>query len=100
MLRERPRLITDGFFKRSRNTNYLGELFIYSSYAIFSAHWLSFVVLAFWVTNFFFRMKKKDKSLSRYPEFEAYKRATGLIFPRLWSAKEPVAERNEIAPVR
>lgn len=87
MLRERPRLITDGFFKRSRNTNYLGELFIYSSYAILSAHWLSFVVLAFWVTNFFVRMLRKDKSLARYPEFEAYRQTSGLLFPRLGRAR-------------
>ncbi|HEV7242675.1 MAG TPA: DUF1295 domain-containing protein [Thermoanaerobaculia bacterium] len=100
MLRERVRLITDGFFKRSRNPNYLGELFIYTSYAILSWHWLSFVVLAFWVTNFFLRMRRKDKSLARYPEFEAYRRSSGLLLPKLWSPKTSDAERNGFAHVR
>ena len=44
-------------------------------------HWLPFVVLAFWVTNFFFRMKKKDRSLARFEEFEAYRTRASLLFP-------------------
>ena len=80
-LQLRPGLITNGFFARTRNPNYLGELFIYFSYALMARHWLPFVVLAFWVTNFFFRMKKKDRSLSRFEEFEAYRTRASLLFP-------------------
>lgn len=80
-LQLRPGLITNGFFRRSRNPNYLGELFIYFSYALLSGHWLPFVVLACWVTNFFVRMRRKDKSLSRFEEFEGYRKRTGLLFP-------------------
>lgn len=82
-LRLREGLITDGFFKLTRNPNYLGELLIYLSYAVLSGHWLPFVVLAGWVTNFFFRMRRKDRSLSRFPEFAQYRRDAGLLFPRL-----------------
>ena len=84
-LRERPGLITDGLYGRTRNPNYLGELLIYLSYAALSAHWLPFVVLGGWVTSFFFRMSRKDKSLSRYDEFAAYRRRSGLLFPLPWN---------------
>ena len=81
-LQQRPGLITGGFFARTRNPNYLGELLIYLSYAMLSRHWLPFVVLGGWLTSFFVRMRRKDRSLSRHPEFEAYRRRTGLLFPR------------------
>lgn len=88
MLRERQALVTDGFFRRTRNPNYLGELFIYLSYAILSSHWLPFVVLGAWVTNFFVRMRRKDKSLSRYPEFARYRDSSGLLFPAVYRSTE------------
>ena len=92
-LRERRGLITDGFFRRVRNPNYLGELLIYFSYAALSGHWLPFVVLAGWLTSFFVRMRRKDRSLSRYPAFEVYRRHTGLLFPLPWrSATGPAEE--------
>jgi protein-S-isoprenylcysteine O-methyltransferase Ste14 len=82
-LQLRPGLITNGFFKHTRNPNYLGELLIYLSYALLSVHWLPFVILAAWVTSFFVRMRRKDRSLSRYPEFAGYRARTGLLLPRL-----------------
>lgn len=84
-LRDRRMLITDGLFRRTRNPNYLGELFIYLSYAILSKHWLPFVVLGAWVTSFFVRMRRKDKSLARYPEFARYRQTSGLLLPVLFS---------------
>ena len=80
-LQARPGLITTGFFARTRNPNYLGELLIYLSYALLAAHWLPFVVLGGWLTSFFVRMRRKDRSLSRHPEFAAYRARTGLLFP-------------------
>jgi protein-S-isoprenylcysteine O-methyltransferase Ste14 len=78
-------LIEDGLFSRTRNPNYLGEILIYASYALLSLHWLPFLVEAGWVFGFFFpNMLKKDKSMSRYSEFEAYRDRTGLLFPRLF----------------
>jgi protein-S-isoprenylcysteine O-methyltransferase Ste14 len=78
-------LIQDGLFGRTRNPNYLGEILIYTAYAIMSMHWLPFLVLAAWVFGFFVRnMLSKDKSLSRYPEFDGYRKKTGLVFPRLF----------------
>jgi len=77
-------LIKDGFFKNIRNTNYLGEILIYLSFAILSMSFIPFVILAvFFFIVFLPRMIKKDKSLTKYNSFEDYKKKTGLIFPKL-----------------
>jgi protein-S-isoprenylcysteine O-methyltransferase Ste14 len=76
-------LIEEGLFARTRNPNYLGEILIYTAYALMSLHWLPFVILAGWIFGFFVRnMLAKDRSMSRYPEFAAYRRRTGLLIPR------------------
>lgn len=87
VLRARRGLIGDGFFARTRNPNYLGEMMIYASFAIVAGHWLPWVVLA-WVWLFLFvpNMLRKDHSLSRYPEWAAYKARTGLLLPRIGAA--------------
>jgi protein-S-isoprenylcysteine O-methyltransferase Ste14 len=83
-LKYKPGLITEGFFARCRNTNYLGEILIYFSFALLAQHWLPFVILgSFAATLFVPNMLKKDKSLSRYPEFEEYKANSGLLIPKL-----------------
>lgn len=75
-------LISDGLFKKSRNINYFGELLIYLSFALLSMHWIPILVLVIfiifiWIPN----MIKKDKSLSRFQEFEDYKNKSGIFFP-------------------
>jgi len=87
VLRARRGLIGDGFFARTRNPNYLGEMMIYASFAIVAGHWLPWVVLA-WVWLFLFvpNMLRKDHSLSRYPQWAAYKARTGLLLPRIGAA--------------
>ncbi|MGB7442139.1 MAG: DUF1295 domain-containing protein [Coleofasciculaceae cyanobacterium] len=78
-------LITEGFFARCRNTNYLGEILIYGSFAMLAQHWLPFLILAGFVAGLFLpNMRKKDQSLSRYPEFEDYKAHSGLLLPKLF----------------
>lgn len=76
------RLVTEGFFRRTRNPNYFGELLIYLAFTSLALHpvplaALGFVVSSVWVPN----MRKKDKSLSRYPDFGAYKARTRLLVP-------------------
>lgn len=86
-LKYRPGLITEGFFARCRNTNYLGEILIYSAFAMLTQHWLPFVILAGFIAGIFIpNMLKKDKSLSRYPEFADYKANSGLLLPQLFLA--------------
>jgi protein-S-isoprenylcysteine O-methyltransferase Ste14 len=75
-------LITTGMMARTRNLNYFGELLIYLALALLAMHWLPLLVLlAFvifmWVPN----MRRKDRSLARYPEFAAYRRRTKWFIP-------------------
>ena len=83
-LRVKKDLIKDGFFKNIRNTNYLGEILIYLSFAILSMSYIPFLILAlFFFIVFLPRMIKKDKSLTKYSSFKEYKQVTGLIFPKI-----------------
>lgn len=85
----KPGLITDGFFSRSRNINYLGELMIYCGFALLTISWLGFLGIAvFFLGAFIPNMLKKDKSLSRYPEFAEYKSKSGLLFPTLFKNRK------------
>jgi len=81
----RKGLIVDGLFSRTRNPNYLGEVLIYAGFAIVSWHWQGAVVLAAWFLYYLRNMRQKDKSLSRYPKFAAYKQRTGILLPALHS---------------
>lgn len=83
ILRMQRGLIRDGFFARTRNPNYLGEILIYSSFAALSMHWLPFVVLAIFFLGIFLpNMRKKDRSMSRYADWNDYVGRTGLLLPR------------------
>tara|TARA_Y100001933_G_scaffold164895_1_gene163165 strand:- start:4808 stop:5503 length:696 start_codon:yes stop_codon:yes gene_type:complete len=83
MLQNEKKLIDNGFFKRSRNTNYFGETLIYLSFAILSMSWIPVIILGiFFFIVFLPRMLKKDKSLSKYPLFKEYKKSSGLIIPK------------------
>ena len=82
-LRIKKDLIEDGFFKNIRNTNYLGEILIYLSFAILSMSFIPFVILAlFFFIVFLPRMLKKDKSLTKYSSFKEYKQNSGLLLPK------------------
>jgi steroid 5-alpha reductase family enzyme len=79
------RLITDGLFARLRNTNYFGELLIYLGFGLLAMHWLPLVILLAWnVIVWLPNMRKKDRSLARYPEFATYKERTKLYIPYLF----------------
>ena len=83
-LRIQKELIRDGFFKNIRNTNYLGEILIYLSFAILSMSYIPFAILAlFFFVVFLPRMIKKDKSLTKYSSFKEYKQLSGLLFPKI-----------------
>lgn len=83
-LRLQKGIINNGLFARTRNPNYLGEILIYSAYAMLSWHWLPFVILACWVLYFFRNMRNKDKSMSRYTNFAQYAEHTGMLLPRFF----------------
>jgi steroid 5-alpha reductase family enzyme len=82
-LQLRPgQLIQTGLWARCRNPNYFGELLIYLGFGLLAMHWLPLLVillfiLIVWLPN----MRRKDRSLSRYPDFAAYKARTKLLLP-------------------
>ncbi len=83
-LKYKQGLITEGFFKRTRNINYLGELMIYVGFALLSASWVGFIgITLFFVGAFIPNMIKKDKSLARYSDFNNYKQTSGLLLPKI-----------------
>jgi protein-S-isoprenylcysteine O-methyltransferase Ste14 len=83
VLQLRKGLIEDGLFARTRNPNYLGEVLIYGSFALASWHWQPALVLAGWFLYFVRNMRRKDRAMSRHPEFAAYKDRTGMLLPSL-----------------
>ena len=97
-LKYKKGLITEGFFSRSRNPNYLGEILIYLSFAMLAQHWLPFGILGFFAVLVFVpNMLKKDQSLSRYPDFVAYKERSGLLLPKLFISKSAESKKSEAA---
>lgn len=78
-------LITDGLMSYSRNINYFGELLIYGSFALLAMSWIPYAVIAayliiVWGPN----IRRKEKSLSRYLEYEDYKRKVKLFIPYIF----------------
>lgn len=85
VLKQRRGLITDGFFARTRNPNYLGEMLLYASFALLAGHLVPWLVLAWvWGGLFLPNMLRKDASMSRYPEWSAYCAGSGLLLPKLF----------------
>ena len=81
-LKYRPGLITEGFFARCRHTNYLGELMIYTGFAMLSMSWMGYIGIAlFFGFVFIPGMLKKERSLARYPEWGEYKKKSGFLWP-------------------
>ena len=78
-------LITDGFWRYSRNPNYFGEMLIYLGFGLLAKHWLPLAILATWILVYWLpSMRRKDRSLARYPEFESYRRRTKLLIPYVY----------------
>ncbi|MGH8528550.1 MAG: methyltransferase family protein [Nevskiales bacterium] len=81
-LRVQRGLITDGMHKYVRHPNYLGEMMIYGSFALMVWHWLPVIVLAWvWLGLFAVNMHMKEASMSRYPEWAAYKKRSWWVLP-------------------
>ena len=84
-LRERRGLITDGMHRYVRHPNYLGEMMIYGSFAMMVWNWLPVVVLAWvWLGLFAVNMILKEASMSRYPEWAAYKARSKWLLPGIF----------------
>ncbi|MFC1583142.1 methyltransferase family protein [Candidatus Neomarinimicrobiota bacterium] len=75
-------LITSGMMGRCRNLNYFGELLIYLGFGLLAMHWLPLAILGLFIVVIWLpKMRRKDRSLSRYPEFADYQKRTSLFLP-------------------
>lgn len=94
-LQVRRGLIDHGFFRHIRHPNYTGEMLIYGSYALLVGHFIPWLVLGWvWLGIFLPNMLMKEASMSRYPQWSAYKARTGMLLPpvsALWRKEEPAA---------
>ena len=83
-LRIQRGLITDGMHRWVRHPNYLGEMMIYGSFAMLVWHWFPVLVLAWvWLGLFAVNMVMKEASMSRYPDWAAYKKRSWWLVPFL-----------------
>jgi protein-S-isoprenylcysteine O-methyltransferase Ste14 len=81
-LRVKRGLITDGMHRWIRHPNYLGEMMIYASFAMMAWHWFPVLVLAWvWLGLFAVNMVMKEASMSRYPDWAAYKKRSWWLVP-------------------
>ena len=83
-LRVKRGLITDGMFRYVRHPNYLGEIMIYLALALMVWHWFPALLLTgIWCELFAVNMVMKEASMSRYPEWNEYKRRSWWLIPGL-----------------
>jgi len=83
-LRIKRGLITDGMYRYIRHPNYLGEIIVYGSFALMVWHWIPVLILAWiWIGLFAVNMLMKEASMSRYSEWDAYKKRTWWLIPFL-----------------
>jgi len=100
-LQHRRGLITTGWFARVRHPNYLGEMVLYASFAVVAGHWIPWLVLAWvWLAVFVPNILGKEASMSRYPEWAAYKARTGMLLPRLRRPSAVPAADGDPVPQR
>jgi protein-S-isoprenylcysteine O-methyltransferase Ste14 len=100
-LQHRRGLITTGWFARVRHPNYLGEMVLYASFAVVASHWIPWLVLLWvWLALFVPNMLGKEASMSRYPEWAAYKARTGMLLPRFRRPQAPAPQDQSVSAAR
>lgn len=83
VLKIKKGLISDGFFARTRNPNYLGEILLYGSFAILSGFTPNYIGLATIWLSFFAFMVNKEESYQRKEGWNEYKKKSLMFLPRL-----------------
>eukprot|EP00747_Dinoflagellata_sp_TGD_P081038 gnl/TRDRNA2_/TRDRNA2_161137_c0_seq1.p1 gnl/TRDRNA2_/TRDRNA2_161137_c0~~gnl/TRDRNA2_/TRDRNA2_161137_c0_seq1.p1 ORF type:complete len:541 (-),score=95.00 gnl/TRDRNA2_/TRDRNA2_161137_c0_seq1:101-1678(-) len=80
------KLITDGFYAYIRHPNYTGEMMMWTAMSMVAGalNPLSWIPMAWLIlAAVIVGAPKKEKSLSRYPEFEEWKKKTPMFVPGL-----------------
>jgi len=89
-------LLREGIFTHTRNPNYLGEILIYLGYCLLSRHWVPWVIcVSFWIFLFAPNILAKEKSLSRYPDWEAYKSHSGALVPNPFGQWPEISKKRQ-----
>lgn len=84
VLKERKGLITHGMMGWSRNLNYLGEIMLYSSFAVMCQRWEVWAFYCYlWGTVFVLRMAIKEYSNSKKKGWKEYKAKTWVLLPKI-----------------
>ncbi len=79
-------LIDDGFFKRTRNPNYLGEILIYLSFGILAKSTFVYSTLIFiWVFAFGMRILVKEFSLQKKVGYAEYAKQSYILLPKFFA---------------
>jgi protein-S-isoprenylcysteine O-methyltransferase Ste14 len=72
-------------FSRIRHPNYLGEMLIYGSFALIVHHWIPWAILAWvWLGYFWVNILMKERSMSRYAEWEEYRARSNYLIPHIF----------------
>ena len=80
ILKYKTGLIDNYFLAKNRNTNYLGEIMIYFSFALIVGRYECYILLIFvWITFFAGRIYIKEKSLQKKEGYAKYKKNSYLI---------------------
>lgn len=76
------KLISNGWFAKVRNTNYLGEMMIYFSYALLSRRKESFLILSYiWSLLFIPNMMNKDNRILKKDGGPEYIKNSSMLLP-------------------
>jgi len=85
VLNQRNGLITDGFFKFTRNPNYLGEMMIQASFAFATGSVIAWgIIISLWCTYFLPRMIAKDVSLRSKEGAASYFVRSSMLLPKFF----------------
>lgn len=87
-VKQRPILIANGLFSRTRNPNYLGESMLYLSLAVLTNHILSYCIVAFAISSIYsVRILQKELSLRQKAGFwDDYVNRSNILIPKIFGS--------------
>lgn len=79
-------LIDNYLLKNNRNTNFFGEMMLYSSFAILTTSYIPFAILiSIWSTVFVSRIWTKERSLMKKEGYIKYKKNSYILLFKIFS---------------
>jgi len=79
-------LVSDGFFARTRNPNYLGEIMIYFGFAVMANSYIGYaIVCSIWATLFTAGILAKENSFMKKDGWHEYSQKSLVLLPRIWA---------------